>query len=115
MQGLSLVRTARELLAIEEEFRNHLNDWTHHDIADFQMETFVQVWGSTSGGFEGIGGAAMTEQRTYVFIPLVDGENCQVYFGGRYAYSVSYSNVFMEDVKNRQVKGMHGKKKYFGN
>lgn len=113
MQGLSLVRMARELLAIEEEFRNHLKDWEHHDISDFEMETFTQVWGNTSGGFEGIGGSAMTEQRTYVFIPFVDGENCQVYFGGGYAYSVPVSKIFLSDVKNRQIEGRAGKKKYF--
>ena len=37
MQGLSLVQTARELLEIEGEFRNHLNDWKRHTIADFYV------------------------------------------------------------------------------
>ena len=79
------------------------------------METFIQMWSNTNKWWFCIGGSAMTEQRTYVFIPMVKGENCQVYFSGGYAYSVPYSDVFMGDVRNRQVKGLHGKKKYFEN
>ena len=114
MNQLSLIGIARELLAIHEEFPNHLNDWKHNNISDFEMETFVQTWGNTSGGFEGIGGSAITKQRTYVFIPLIAGENYQVYFGGGYAYSVPYGNrLFEEDLKNRQVAGYQRKRKYF--
>lgn len=110
---LNLVTIARELLAIHEEFPYHLKDYEKHNISDFEMETFTQTWGNTSGGFEGIGGSAMTSQRTYVFIPVTADEDCQIYFGGRFAYSVPLTNAFIEDVKNRHVKGLHHKSKYF--
>ena len=112
-ESLNLVSMARELLSIHEEFPMHLRDWDKHTVADFEMETFCQLWGSTSGGFEGIGGCAMTTQRTYVFIPLVEDEDCQVYFGGRFAYSVPPIDLFIQDVKNKQVKGVHHKDEYF--
>lgn len=77
------------------------------------METFAQTWGNTSGGFEGIGGSAITEQRTYVFIPISPtDEYCQVYFGDRFAYSVPMSKKFLEDVKNRNVAGCKHKQIY---
>lgn len=76
---MNIISMCRELLAIEQEFPNHCVNFGKYYPQDFQMETFVQMWGNTSGGFGGIGGDMMTSQRTYVFIPEVD-EPCQVYF-----------------------------------
>lgn len=112
MNNLNLVQTAREILAINEDFLNHLNNPYIHSLADYQMENFVQNWGNTSGGFESIGGDSMTSQRTYVFIPFVDKEDCHVYFAGIYAYSVPMSDKFMEDVKNHNIKGLKHKNYY---
>ena len=74
MGELNLIQIARELLAIHEEFPYHLKNYDDSSIRDFVMETFTQLWGNTSGGFESMGGAAMTIQRTYVFIPTVNDE-----------------------------------------
>lgn len=102
---MNIITMCRELLAIEQEFPNHCVNFGKYYPQDFQMETFVQMWGNTSGGFEGIGGDMMTSQRTYVFIPEVD-EPCQVYFGGMYAYSVPVTDEkFLQDVRNRRVAG----------
>ena len=111
MGELNLVGVAREVLAIHEEFGYHLKS-SDSRISDFEMETFTQIWGSTTGGFGGIGGCAMTTQRTYVFIPMGVDENCQVYFGDRYAYSVPYSSKFIDDVKKHQVEGRGYQGKY---
>jgi hypothetical protein len=112
MGELNLIQIARELLAIHEEFPYHLKNYNDNSIRDFVMETFTQLWGNTSGGFESIGGAAMTIQRTYVFIPTVNDEDCQVYFGGAYTYSVPYSKEFEDDVKAHNVAGKYHKGKY---
>lgn len=113
MKGeLNLIEIAREVLAIHEEFPYHLKDMENHYIGDFEMETFTQIWGNTSGGFCSMGGCAMTTQRTYVFISQRADEKCQVYFGGRYAYSVPYSEAFMNDVKNHCVEGCGHQSKY---
>lgn len=117
MQGdLSLIKMARELLSIQEEFPNRLSYPQKNKISDFEMETFTQIWGNTSGGFETIGGSITILQRTYVFIPVTaEDEACQVYFGGAYAYMAPYSKMFLEDVKNRCVKGMAHKAVYWQN
>ena len=109
---LNLIKIAREILAIHEEFPYHLKEMYNHYISDFEMETFTQVWGNTSGGFCSLGGSAMTTQRTYVFIPQRVDEDCQVYFGGAFAYAVPYSDEFMEDVKNHRVEGRGYHRKY---
>lgn len=111
MSRLDLVGIAMDLLAIHKDipyrFKNRQND-----IHNFEMETFTQMWGNTSGGFETIGGSAMTVQRTYVFIPVNCDDNCIVYFDGRFAYSVPYSDVFIKDVRERRIAGYHHKDKY---
>lgn len=101
----------------------------------YELYTFEQLWGNTSGGFEGWGGCAMTDatlgerhpcrpldcgsrdvlspQRTYVFIPEVGFDNiCYVYFGGRFAYSVPYSDEFMQDIKKHSIAGAMSYGKY---
>ena len=113
MNDLSLTQMALELLQINEHFCCYVQEPTKTKVSDFELHTFVQVWGSTSGGFEGISGQAMTSQRTYVFIPIYDEkEKCLVFFGGRFAYAVPYSQKFIEDVKNGQVESVSRKGKY---
>lgn len=113
MNELNLVKIARELLAIHEDFPFRLKNPMQWRIGDFEMETFTQTWGNTSGGFETIGGDAITEQRVYVFVPVSTDENCFVYFGGRFAYEVPFSQIFMTDIRDRKVAGLHHKSKYF--
>ena len=107
-----LTAMARELLAIEADISYRFNKRGKTWVDDFEMLTFEQVWGSTTCGFGGVGGQAMTKCRTYVFIPQVDGEDCFVYFGERFAYKVPYSQVFMDDVHNGRMAAVYGKGKY---
>ena len=99
---MSLAKIADELLQI------HLN-WNFYCMSgseiDFDMQTFVQLWGNTTGGFEGFGGSAMTEQRTYVFISKFTDE-CLVFFGSRFAYSCRATETFLSDVSNCSVCGL---------
>lgn len=102
MNGFSLIHTAMELLCIDEDIRFRFKN-RNTRVSDFEMFDFMQTWGSTSLGFGGIGGQAMTSARTYVFVPVECEEECFVYFAGRFAYSVPYSQIFMEDVRNGRV------------
>lgn len=102
MKGLSLTSMARELLTIDDDIRFRFKN-ADTRISDFELFDFTQIWGSTSLGFGGIGGQAITSARTYVFIPVSCEENCFVYFAGRFAYLVPYSQKFMEDVKSGNV------------
>lgn len=95
-----LTQMAREILAIEEDLlhRFDYNEKPHPTVDDFELYTFEQVWGSTALGFGGIGGQMMTSARTYVFVPVGCNQKCFVYFAGRFAYAVEYSQKFMDDV-----------------
>jgi len=95
-----LTTMALEILEIESDitFRFDRTKDPHVTVDDFTMYTFEQIWGSTALGFGGVGGQAMTSARTYVFIPEYVNQKCFVYFAGRFAYSVEYSQTFMDDV-----------------
>ena len=95
-----LTKMARDILAIEADlpYRFDYSDNSNPTLDDFKLHTFEQTWGSTALGFGGVGGQAMTSATTYVFIPIVANQKCFVYFAGRFAYAVDYSEKFMEDV-----------------
>ena len=95
-----LTRMAREILAIEADlpYRFDYSDNSNPTLDDFELYTFEQTWGSTALGFGGLGGQAITSAITYVFIPISINQKCFVYFAGRFAYAVDYSEKFMKDV-----------------
>jgi hypothetical protein len=98
-----LVGMAREILVIEADLPYRLN-YTKEErptIDDFELYTFNQTWGSTALGFGGIGGQAMTQARTYVFVPVTCNQKCMVYFGGRFAYTADYCETLREDLRSR--------------
>lgn len=102
MGNLDLVVIATQLLQIHTNWRYSCRNGNEKD---FELCTFTQIWGNTSGGFEGIGGSAMTEERTYVFISKMTDE-CLVYFGSRFAYSCKKSDNFLSDVLRKDVCGL---------
>lgn len=109
-----LTRMAKQLLNIEEDLPCRF-DYTrdrHAHIDDFDVYVFEQTWGSTALGFGGIGGQAMTNENTYVFIPLNCDQPCFVYFGSRFAYKVEYSDIFMNDVRSGHVESVSRSGKY---
>ena len=111
MNEFSLTHMAMELLKINEDLPYRFKN-VYTKVADFEMYDFEQTWGSTSLGFSGIGGSALTSARTYVFVPAQCEEDCFVYFAGRFAYSVPYSSKFIEDVAKGNVAAQHEKGKY---
>lgn len=113
MNELNLVKIATELLLINEDIKFRFQNPKETRITDFELHTFEQLWGNTSGGFEGFGGSAMTNQRTYVFVPFNENsERCIVYFGGRYAYHADYTEDFKEDLRNQNMVGISKMDKY---
>lgn len=108
-----LTRIAQEVLNIESDlpYRLDYSKKPYPSIDDFDMYTFEQVWGDTTIGFSGVGGQVMTSARTYVFIPQIE-EQCYVYFAGRFAYAVPYSQTLMTDIKAANMTSVAGKGKY---
>lgn len=99
-----LVGIAREVLAIEADLPYRL-DYSEErpTIDDFELFTFKQMWGSTALGFGGIGGQAMTEARTYVFVPVTCNQKCFIYFGGRFAYKADYCENLKDDIRSMNM------------
>lgn len=110
-----LTRMAKEILLIEDDlpYRLDYNQKQRPTVDDFELHTFEQTWESTALGFGGMGGQSITSAQTYVFVPMTCDDNCFVYFAGRYAYSVPYSRLFMEDVAACNVASVAGSRKYF--
>ena len=109
-----LTRMAREILAIEADlpYRFDYSDNSNPTLNDFALHTFEQKWGSTALGFGGVGGQVMTSATTYAFIPIGINQKCFVYFAGRFAYAVDYSEKFMEDVFGCNVASVAKSGKY---
>lgn len=109
-----LVQMARELLAIDDDIVMRFDFTTdnHPTCDDFDLIVFEQTWGSTALGFGGCGGQQITAATTYVFIPITCNQKCFVYFAGRFAYAVPYSQTFMDDVRMRCVEGVSTRWKY---
>ena len=108
-----LVGMAREVLAIENDLPYRF-DYAEErpTIDDFELYTFKQTWGSTALGFGGIGGQAMTEARTYVFVPVTCNQKCFVYFAGRFAYKADYCKALVEDIRNQNMEPVYRAGKY---
>lgn len=105
MNSFSLITMSKELLEIKEHFGFYVRH-KNYDESYFTLETFVQLWESTTGAFGGIGGSAMTEQRTYVFVPKyrIHDDFALVFFGGRFGYmAYSQNKNFIDDLKNCQM------------
>lgn len=109
-----LTKMAREILEMEEDLpiRFDYRKERNVSIDDFEMITFTQIWGSTALGFGGIGGQAMTEANTYVFIPVSCHQKCFVYFAGRFAYTADFCEAFKEDVRKNRMEPVSNAGKY---
>ena len=109
-----LTQVAREILAIEADlqYRIKYNKDEKVSVDDFTMCTFPQTWSSTALGFSGVGGQAITTANTYVFIPKEVNQDCFIYFGGRFAYSVPYCQALVDDVRSQHMEPVRQSGKY---
>ena len=109
-----LIEMAADILAIEADlpYRFDYSNNSYPTLDDFVLHTFEQTWGSTALGFGGVGGQMMTSATTYVFIPMGVNQKCLVYFAGRFAYAVDYSEKFMKDVLGCNVASVYESGKY---
>ena len=112
--GNQLTHFAKELLLIEEDIKFRIDFVENYRVTvdDFELYTFNQTWGSTALGFGGIGGQAMTQARTYVFIPQVENQKCIIYFGGRFAYKADYCDALVDDIKNGRLEPVYRAGRY---
>lgn len=86
-------------------FREHSNE-PDREVRPHEHQcniyVFSQSWGSTALGFNGLGGAAITDAYTTVVIGP-NGDAC-VYFAKRLAYHIQKPSVeFYQDLDKRQM------------
>lgn len=101
-----LTNMAKQLLIIEDDLRFRF-DYDKDKVVgvdDFEVHIFEQTWGSTTLGFGGLGGQAMTRENTYVFVPVTCNQNCFIYFGSQFAYEAEYNSTFREDLLSGNMK-----------
>lgn len=106
----------KQHLINDKEFMQKWNKYKEeHSYAcvDVVFDMFIQMWGNTSGGFETVGGCAMTEEYTIVAHER-STDTYIVCFGDKPAYIVNDAPIqFLEDLKDRQIKGINTAKKYY--
>lgn len=99
---------------VEERFKNILK--AENLITkgfNCSVIVFPQMWGSTSLGFEGLGGCAMTEAYTTVIIERNSGIY-GVFFDESFAYMTDQvTPEFLEDLQKRNMKSVSEAKKYY--
>lgn len=106
-----------ENLARDEDFMEKFNKVKEKNkfvTVDVVLDTFLQVWGDTSGGFEsGLAGQAFIEEYTTVAHERVT-DTYIVCFGDKLCYKIDDpTEVFLEDLKNRQLKGLKSGKQVY--
>jgi hypothetical protein len=74
---------------------NFYKDWCQVDL-----HVVLQMWGNTSGGWEGIGGAAMSNIYTVVVENPRMGLSC-IYYHGKLAYILEIDDKYREFIKAR--------------
>lgn len=89
----------------KEKIDKQVTKFRRPDMRDIQVVAmFAQTWGSTALGFGGIGGQAITD--AYTIILECNGVY-RVYFGGRFAYSISKPNAnFFEDMRQHKMEAV---------
>jgi hypothetical protein len=69
---------------------NELQIW-----CDVDVHVLKQTWGSTAGGWQGVGGASMTSSYTYIIENFNFGI-AAIYYGNRFAYMVEIDQAYMD-------------------
>lgn len=79
--------------------------YPHVTFEGLDIHSWPQLWSSTSCGFGGISGAAMTTAQTTVVF-TAGGRDVLVYHAGRFAYHVKrVSDHFMQDMQRHCLLG----------
>jgi hypothetical protein len=87
------------------EYRKGDTPYTRPSIDDLEWFGWPQTWDSTTLGFDGVGGRAITTAQTVVVKDPFTGA-IATYHGGRFAYSISKPSAeFWESVKNWNLPG----------
>lgn len=100
---MKILKMIRQLTEISEDLAK-----MNIILDDFDIIDFDQTWASTALGFGGMGGSAMTTERTYVLTSRKYEDYAIVYFGGTYAYCVKKNEAFERDLEQHLMASVQG-------
>lgn len=104
-----------QLKSIKEKTDDIIRE--HPNFFVFDVITFVQEWGSTSLGFDGVGGDAMTEAVTTIIMlqdRIAHNRFVVVFFADRLAYMCEMNDVIWNDIDLRCMASVkQAKEKYY--
>jgi hypothetical protein len=87
----------------EKVVKREKDTWMTHEELKFWTEInfhlIKQTWGNTSGGWQGIGGSAMTSTYTVIIENNWYGFAC-IYYNGKLAYICEMDEKYQEHMKN---------------
>ena len=100
----------------KEDYENKIG----HKPTDVEIKqntsiyTFPQTWASTALGFDGYGCQAITTAQTTVIIIHTVCTYAAVFFGGKFAYSITNINeAFLKDISQLHIEPLYMASKYF--
>ncbi len=99
---------AQQLICVYEDFESK----THGKVTDYKIFDFDQTWSSTALGFGGMGGQAITTERTYVIVSE-SAECAFVYFGWEFAYTASLNENFWTDLNRHKMTNVANRSRYY--
>lgn len=108
---MKLLKMTHQLIAIADDLRYRFKTL---NFDEGELYDFDQTWASTALGFGGVGGSALTTERTYVFIPQIPQYNDKaiIYFGGRFAYVADMCERLREDIIKHDIASVNEKGRY---
>jgi hypothetical protein len=83
---------------VKRETNTWLNSREETEWLNFNLHFIPQMWGNTSGGWEGIGGAAITESYSII----IENEKfgfAAIYYNGQLAYICEIDEKYKELIK----------------
>ena len=83
---------------VKREKSTYFTENEYREWKEIELHVVPQTWGNTSGGWQGIGGAAMTKAYTVIIESLWFGFAC-VYYNGKLAYICEMDDKYFELIK----------------
>lgn len=92
---------------VKRETSTHFTGSEYQQWKEINLHVVPQTWGNTSGGWQGIGGSAMTKRYTVIIENHFYGFSC-VYYSGELAYICEIDDMYKEHMATgyRTLPGM---------
>ena len=92
---------------VKRETSTHFTGNEYGQWKEINLHVIPQTWGNTSGGWQGIGGSAMTKRYTVIIENHFYGFSC-VYYNGELAYICEIDDLYKEHMATgyRTMPGM---------